>query len=180
MNFVVLQCRETIGIRILQRMGWRPGQGVGPRLSKAERKAERGKRLEMKLAKKASREDENAPVVVQRAGPDENVKVYGCHMPPEFRKPKDEDSDSEESIIDLKEITFAPDDFEDPLCNPKENTFGLGFSGLDRSALSFGAIDLFGGAGGGIKSRVENRKLNIQGEVSYSPFSTNQPASIYA
>lgn len=43
---LVLPSRETVGDRLMKQMGWRPGQGVGPRLSAREKamKVWRGKR----------------------------------------------------------------------------------------------------------------------------------------
>lgn len=65
-------------------MGWKPGQGVGPRLTKREKtvKAERNKGL----------------------------KIYGCSLPSSSGVAS---SDNEEDDEDFDvEITFAPDDYE--------------------------------------------------------------------
>lgn len=65
-------------------MGWKPGQGVGPRLTKREK----------------------AKVKKQH----EKVKVYTCYMP--TQKKEEEESDSESTDDEYSEIKFAPDDYE--------------------------------------------------------------------
>jgi G patch domain-containing protein 1 len=39
---LVLPAGETMGVKLLQRMGWRPGQGVGPKIRRKARLAEEG------------------------------------------------------------------------------------------------------------------------------------------
>lgn len=66
-------------------MGWKPGQGIGPRLTKKEKK--------------------------QKNKQQEKVKVYGCSLPDQEQKvlaSQSESSDDEE----IANITFAPDDYE--------------------------------------------------------------------
>jgi G patch domain-containing protein 1 len=142
-------------------MGWRPGKGVGPSMTKSDKKKLKPK--EPVLKDNTSHNEESIEDEEMTGEEGSNAtKFYGCFVPPELRKGGKE-SDSEDSTdIEFDEFVLAPDDIDNPLCNPKENTFGLGYSGLDRTALSFGPVDLFGG---GLKARVENRKLNIRGEV---------------
>lgn len=92
------------------KMGWRPGQGVGPRVTKKEKKQ----------------------IKKQRDG----MKIYGCSLPTDVEK-ADSDASSEESEFDinLDDITFAPDDYQPYIVQPKQNTFGLGYKGLDKGAL---------------------------------------------
>lgn len=83
-------------------MGWKPHQGAGARLTKKE-KQERKKR-------------------------ENNLKAYGCGLPPGFSKEHgSEESEEEESDDDQ---LFAPDDLPTYIVHPKTNTFGLGYSGL--------------------------------------------------
>lgn len=59
---------------------------------------------------------------------------------------KRKDGDDEEDFIDpkYKDFLFAPDDIPDFVMTPKDNLFGIGYSGLDRSSvLSSGHINLF-------------------------------------
>lgn len=69
---------------LLKKMGWRPGQGVGPRLTKKEKKHQRKQR--------------------------ENIKIYGCSLP--SQQEKDSESESGSSDDEFADITFAPDDYE--------------------------------------------------------------------
>ncbi|XP_052215401.1 G patch domain-containing protein 1-like isoform X1 [Dreissena polymorpha] len=99
--------RVTIGVKLLRKMGWKEGQGIGPRISRKQ------KRLQGK-------------------------KLYGCAGP----------SDSDDEDLDdksvLSDVTFAPLDSAHVLLGVKENTHGLGYSGLDpRKALPSTHVNLF-------------------------------------
>lgn len=48
---------ETAAVKMLRKMGWKEGQGVGDRLTRAEKKKSK-----------------------------EQHKVYGCYVPPEMRQ----------------------------------------------------------------------------------------------
>jgi G patch domain-containing protein 1 len=54
--------RDSKGMVLLRKMGWKPGQGVGPRIPAAEK-------------------DDHAA----------SDKVYGCHIPEIYRKTRDEE-----------------------------------------------------------------------------------------
>lgn len=102
---------HTVGVKLLMKMGWKPEQGVGPRLTKAEKK----------LRKKTQE-------YVQ--------KVYGCQLPTNVESKKDaEESDESDLDINLDEITFAPDDYKSYVLELKQNTFGLGYKGMDRKNI---------------------------------------------
>lgn len=100
---------DKAAVRILKKMGWREGQGIGSRMTYSEKKrtTERNKR-EMYVSSK-----------------------YG-----------NEQSDDDMSD---DEITFVPDDFDPFIANIKDNTFGLGYSGLQGPSSSIKAshINLF-------------------------------------
>lgn len=96
--------RETIGVLLLMKMGWKPGQGIGPRLSKLQKKIEKNKN-----------------------------KVYGCSLPDQASD-SDSGEDVEENLID-KSILFAPEEHEIHFLNPKTNTFGMGYSGLEKKSI---------------------------------------------
>ncbi|XP_043248784.1 G patch domain-containing protein 1 homolog [Colletes gigas] len=124
--------KETVGIMLLKKMGWRPGQGVGSRLTKKEK---------AKIKKR-------------------NEKIRASQQQP--RKPRSESS-SEDSEDDYGDVTFAPDDYEPFRCNPKDNYFGIGYSGLDRRTVLSGHINLFDAPAFSIQEK--NKKLSIHGQA---------------
>ncbi|KAL1374535.1 hypothetical protein pipiens_018025 [Culex pipiens pipiens] len=89
------------------------------------------------------------------------MKMYGCEMP--GRGSPKAVSDSESDGSEDYEVSFAPDDFDPLVAAIKDNTFGLGYSGLDR------------GSGSGAKrfnlfETLEivdrnNKKLSIRGQA---------------
>ncbi|XP_015191144.1 PREDICTED: G patch domain-containing protein 1 homolog [Polistes dominula] len=95
--------RETVGIALLKKMGWRPGQGIGNRVTKKEK--------------------------IKAKQQIEKVKVYGCSLPKNQEKEIDNNYDSDDENLD---ITFAPDDYEPFRSKGKDNYFGIGYSGLNR------------------------------------------------
>ncbi|XP_034944075.1 G patch domain-containing protein 1 homolog [Chelonus insularis] len=131
---------DTVGVTLLKRMGWKPGQGIGLRLTKREKK-----RIREKNAKK---------------------KVYGCSLPgQEFvtSKSDSENSDDEQEDDNGQAILFAPDDYEPFRCNPKDNYFGLGYSGLDRRPVLSGHVNLFDTPA--FQLQEKNKKLSIRGQA---------------
>ncbi|KAF7995402.1 hypothetical protein HCN44_006509 [Aphidius gifuensis] len=131
---------DTVGVVLLKKMGWKPGQGVGPRVTKIQKQKTR-KRNEKK-------------------------KIYGCSLPNqevETTKSCTESSeDDEDDDDDGEEILFAPDDYEPFRSNPKDNFFGIGYSGLDRRSV-LGHINLFGDTT--FKMQDKNKKLSIRGQA---------------
>jgi hypothetical protein len=143
-NYTIsLNCRDTVGVKILLRLGWRHGKGLGPSKSRKHKIRKDTKTTEASQGNSSETTGE---------------KIYTCMMPENFQ-PRRGDSESE-SDEDLDHIVL-PDDNEDVLCNPKENLFGLGYSGLDRNTLSFGNNNLLDS----LKFRVQNKNLSIRGEV---------------
>ncbi|CAK9803275.1 G patch domain-containing protein 1 [Anthophora plagiata] len=124
--------KETVGIMLLKKMGWRPGQGVGSRLTKKEK------------AKIKSR----------------NEKIR--HMQQKSRNTSS-GSSSEDSEDDYGNVTFAPDDYEPFRCNPKDNYFGIGYSGLDRRTILSGHVNLFDAPAFSVQDK--NKKLSIHGQA---------------
>ncbi|KAI5716211.1 hypothetical protein M8J76_002843 [Diaphorina citri] len=105
---------DTIGIKLLRRMGWKPGQGIGPRLSRREKQA-------------ATARDLSRP------------KVYGCAMPGDREgtagKGQEEEEEEEEEEECESGFTYAPNEYVQYLVKPKDDEFGLGYKGLDRKPV---------------------------------------------
>lgn len=120
-------------------MGWKPGQGVGPRLSKSE-----------KIVSRKSRNE---------------VKVYGCALPNQESKMRETSDESEDDDDIDPDVTFAPDDFDAWTVKPKDDCFGLGYSGLDRRPVLSSHIDLFGPAKSSLIMSEKKKKVNIRGQV---------------
>ncbi|KYN39911.1 G patch domain-containing protein 1 like protein [Trachymyrmex septentrionalis] len=124
------QVKETVGIVLLKKMGWKPGQGVGSRLTKKEKQKIKLRNEKLKLAQ-------------------DNPEITG--------------SNSEDSDDDPTNITFAPDDYEPFRCKPKDNYFGIGYSGLDRRKVLSSHINLFDNPAFCIQDK--NKKLSIHGQA---------------
>lgn len=110
-------------------MGWKPGQGVGSRLTKREKRKIKQRNERLRLGQ-------------------ENLEL---------------ESNSEDSGDDSANITFAPDDYEPFRCKPKDNYFGIGYSGLDRRTILSGHINLFDAPAFCIQDK--NKKLSIHGQA---------------
>ncbi|XP_072754107.1 G patch domain-containing protein 1 homolog [Anoplolepis gracilipes] len=121
--------KETIGIVLLKKMGWKPGQGVGSRLTKREKQKIKQRNERLKLVQ------ENPEMTV---------------------------SNSEDSDDNSTNITFAPDDYEPFRCKPKDNYFGIGYSGLDRRKILSGH-NLFDTPAFCVQDK--NKKLSIHGQA---------------
>ncbi|XP_066990837.1 G patch domain-containing protein 1-like [Macrobrachium rosenbergii] len=106
--------KETMGMKLLRKLGWKPGQGIGPRV----------KLHQKKLAQV------------------ETKRIYGCQLPQDLKgRSDDEEMDEEDCDPD---VTFAPDDVETTyLTDPKSDQFGLGYRPLDRTPVLGGHINLF-------------------------------------
>jgi G patch domain-containing protein 1 len=147
--------KETIGVKLLRSMGWRPNQGTGERITNKEKK-ERRKRAE-------------------------KFKSYGCILPPGLTKPSPgsagEGSESEEDSGHL----FAPDDIPTFTVQPKENTFGLGYSGLlpraSSASTSKSHFVLFEPT---LSLKDKNKKLQIKGQAFGVGAFETEDADIYA
>merc|ERR1719234_1505545 len=124
---LVKPVQGTVGERLLQAQGWKPGQGIGPKLTRQARNKRRGK-------------GDN--------------------------KEKEKDDPMLEKY---KDFLFAPDETPIAVAKPKDNFFGIGYSGLARGTgapLVHGSSDYkvsFGGGGGGKKGMM--KKFSISGEA---------------
>lgn len=111
-------------------MGWKPGQGVGSRLTKKEKQKIKLRNEKLKRAL-------------------DNSEMVG--------------SNSEDSDNDSSDVTFAPDDYEPFRCKPKDNYFGIGYSGLDRRKVLSSHINLFDAPAFCVQDK--NKKLSIHGQA---------------
>lgn len=92
-------------------MGWKPGQGVGPRLTRKEK-------LTNKKVYGCAIMNEKVPT----------------------NRSDDEDGDDDEEGFSadysyLVDVTFAPDEYSVSIPKPKDNTFGLGYVGISREPV---------------------------------------------
>ncbi|XP_029055701.2 G patch domain-containing protein 1 [Osmia bicornis bicornis] len=124
--------KETVGIMLLKKMGWRPGQGIGSRVTKKEKAKIKRRNARMKVLQQDS-------------------------------KKANSESSSEDSEDDHEDVTFAPDDYEPFRCNPKDNYFGIGYSGLDRRTILSGHVNLFDTPAFSVQDK--NKKLSIHGQA---------------
>uniref|UniRef100_UPI00358F16C2 G patch domain-containing protein 1 isoform X2 n=1 Tax=Myxine glutinosa TaxID=7769 RepID=UPI00358F16C2 len=109
---LVAPVRVGLGERLLSRLGWRPGQGVGPRLKR--------------------KPQPKHPVV--------KSKLYGCQLPPSSTwtlqggNSEGEEEDEDEEFAP-SHATFAPSDMVPLTFVPLPLRWGLGYRGLNQSSL---------------------------------------------
>ncbi|TMW42028.1 hypothetical protein DOY81_012892, partial [Sarcophaga bullata] len=108
--------KDKAAVRILKSWGWRPGQGIGPRQTKREKKKARERnKKELYLMEK-----------------------YGCELPQTSKAltdEEDDEEDSENSDSTDDEITFAPEDCELPPYKIKLDKYGIGYKPLSRQSV---------------------------------------------
>ncbi|KAG8041289.1 hypothetical protein G9C98_002277, partial [Cotesia typhae] len=165
------------------RDGWRPQQFKSSRSSKAENVSQRpedfmdeedtgefgiaptGIRATGDFSDRSERakNGEEIKLIIVNLFP-ENLntkkKVYGCTLPGQEIIAYDSNSESSDND---EEILFAPDDYEVFRCNPKENCFGIGYSGLERQSVLSNNFNLFDTAT--FTMQDKNKKLSIRGQA---------------
>ncbi|GAA6076159.1 G patch domain-containing protein 1 isoform X2, partial [Tachysurus ichikawai] len=137
---MIAPARSSIGVELLRKMGWKDGQGVGPRVKRRQRKQ------------------------------DTDVKVYGCVLPPSGPEElEDDDEFAPENVTfapkDVTPVDFTPkDDVHglgyrglDPL---QALTGGPGASHVNLFTLDSDRTSLFGGRKAG-----QRRKGGISGQA---------------
>ncbi|XP_017039556.1 LOW QUALITY PROTEIN: G patch domain-containing protein 1 homolog [Drosophila ficusphila] len=139
--------RDKVAVRILKSMGWKPGQGVGPRQTKKEKRQATARNTREQYL----------------------LEHYGAEGLPSQSESKGESSNDEDE--DDEDITFAPDDYEPMFFTPKENRFGMSYSGLSRdpilskssssSAKPMQHINLFGQ----LEAQANKKTLSIRGQA---------------
>uniref|UniRef100_A0A0A9YGP9 G-patch domain-containing protein n=1 Tax=Lygus hesperus TaxID=30085 RepID=A0A0A9YGP9_LYGHE len=150
--------KDTVGVLLLMKMGWKPGQGIGPRISK----------MEKRLQKRKSKLEKGASGV--------GAKVYGCAMkPPSSSEESGSDDDLDSDTL------FAPDDVDVTFNKPKTDVFGMGYSGLDRtSVLSIKQNDPSKALPDTFRLMDNNKKLAIRGQAFGVGAFEEEDADIYA
>nr|SVE85957.1 EOG090X013U [Daphnia similis] len=150
--------KETIGIKLLRSMGWKPNQGVGERLTKKAKKERRKKY--------------------------EETKKYGCDLPSglQQREIKQQTSDGEETGDESDDQLYAPDDVPAFVVKPKSNMFGLGYTGLmphhvAASTASKSGFVLFEPT---LKLTDRKKKLQIAGQAFGVGAFENEDEDIYS
>lgn len=133
---------STVGEALLMGQGWRPGQGIGPRLTRASRQHTRAS----------------------------HARTYGCSLPAEAGQEAVQQPELDPELERYKDFLFAPDDLPTNIARPKDDFFGIGYSGLDRAGLA--GLTNKAGAGAAISGfRVgaalggSRKKFSISGEA---------------
>ncbi|XP_027870871.1 G patch domain-containing protein 1 isoform X2 [Xiphophorus couchianus] len=98
---LIAPARSSVGVELLTRMGWKEGQGIGPRLKRKPRR--------------------QLPVT---AGV---CKTYSCALPPAGSEESEEDDEE----FAPEDVTFAPKDVTPVDFSPRLGVQGLGYRGLD-------------------------------------------------
>ncbi|XP_041510993.1 G patch domain-containing protein 1 [Microtus oregoni] len=140
---LITPAKLSVGFELLRKMGWKEGQGVGPRVKRKPR----------------------------RQRPDPGVKIYGCALPPGGSEgSEDEDDDYLPDNVtfapkDVMPVDFTPKDNVHGLAykglDPRQALFGRPGEHLN----------LFGGASEGTSHLLEDvglskgRKLGISGQA---------------
>ena len=143
--------KETIGVKLLRMMGWKPNQGTGTRKTRREKKEKKEKM----------------------------VKAYGCLLPPTLAgagkttQSSDEGSDDDEHL-------FAPDDLPTFTVQPKDNCFGLGYSGLMPRGKSLASKSQFVLFEPTLSVTDKRKKLQIAGQAFGVGAFENDDEDIYA
>ena len=145
MEQLVKPTLSTLGERLLSSQGWKPGQGIGPKIVK-----------ESKKSRMLS-----------------HIKTYGCA--PASKNSSQEEEEEEDPFMDkYKEFLFAPDEIPLYLATPKENLFGIGYSGLGQTEEARNMMRGSGGVAGGYRVRTNlnfksgssgGKKFSISGEA---------------
>ncbi|KAI5088786.1 G patch domain-containing protein 1 [Silurus meridionalis] len=138
---LIAPARSSIGVELLRKMGWKDGQGVGPRMKRRQRKQ------------------------------DHDVKLYGCPLPPSgFEEPEDDDEFAPENVTfapkDVTPVDFTPKDDVHGLgyrgLNPLQALMGgSGASHINLFTLDSDRTGLFGNR----KAAGQHRKGGISGQA---------------
>jgi len=146
MEQLVKPTMSTLGERLLSSQGWKPGQGIGPKIVKESKKS--------RLLS--------------------HIKTYGC-APAKHRRQGEEEDEDDPFMEKYKEFLFAPDEIPLYLVTPKENLFGIGYSGLGQTEEARNMMR--GSAGGGSAGYRVKTSLNAKtGSAAGKKFSISGEA----
>ena len=144
---LVQPVQGTVGEALLVRQGWRPGQGIGPKVTRRTRQEARRK------------------------------------YAPRRQEEKEEEEEQDPMLEKYKDFLFAPDEIPVAVAAPKDNFFGIGYSGLVRGT---GAPGVHGDSGyrvatslGGKGGRGGGKKFSIRGEAFGVGADEEEDDSIY-
>ncbi|KAJ6665996.1 hypothetical protein lerEdw1_000900 [Lerista edwardsae] len=137
----IAPAKITIGIDLLQKMGWKEGQGVGPRVKRKPR----------------------------RQKPEPGVKIYGCSLPPGSEESEDEDDEYQPENVtfapkDVMPVDLTPKDNVHGLgykgLDPTKALFGTSQQHLNLFSPGSENTDLLGKL-----QHSKGRKLGISGQA---------------
>lgn len=98
---------DTWGVELLKSMGWKPGQGVGPRLTQREKFQAKKELINVGM----------------------RLNTYTRHC--------EDDDDDDDVMNDLfGNINVSPFEYESVAIKPKVDTFGLGYEGLKTTNVT--------------------------------------------
>uniref|UniRef100_A0A8C0HBA7 G-patch domain containing 1 n=1 Tax=Chelonoidis abingdonii TaxID=106734 RepID=A0A8C0HBA7_CHEAB len=141
---LIAPAKITIGVELLRKMGWKEGQGVGPRVKRKPRKQK----------------------------PDPEVKVYGCALPPEGSEGSEDEEDEyqPENVTfapkDVMPVDLTPKENVHGLgykgLDPAKALFGI--SGGEHHNLFTDGSEKTSNLLGDLR-RSKGRKLGISGQA---------------
>ncbi|CAF3370662.1 unnamed protein product [Rotaria sp. Silwood1] len=155
----------SIGKKILMSMGWKPGEGVGVKMSRKHRQ-----KLKWSLTQETPKDlPPSPPKSEQQQEQTPGVKVYGVAMPPPLfqqtitktSRLDDDDNDNDDDLDDqiYANVSLPPLDYEVHFQLQKREHHGLGYKGLESLNL-FGHNNLF--VQPSIEKQISNVKIRGQ------------------
>ena len=116
-----------MGARLLRSMGWREGQGVGPRTQRPQTSGKQQQQQHMHTIMKVYE------FVNRLTVPTEGKKMYGCSLP--ATTPNTEPSNSGYIPEELQGFSFAPQDVSLRQFEGKDDMHGIGYRGMEESGV---------------------------------------------
>lgn len=114
--------KDKVAVRILKAWGWRPGQGLGPRQTRKEKK-------------KAREINKKEQYLLEKYG----VDLPSTSNTTRTHDDENDDDDDDDDSDDEEDITFAPEDFEAIPYAHKSDRYGLAYTPLSRQSVLGGS-----------------------------------------